>query len=109
MYCAVNVKQIDNGTFEIRSGITLKGIFNPVHSQSGWAGDDAPRSVFPNVSGNPKYVKPNMGGHYSDATFVGDNTNSKRGILKLKYPMEHGVVVDWNDMELCWHHIWSCK
>ena len=28
----------------------------------------------------------------------------KRGILSLKYPIEHGVVTNWDDMEKIWHH-----
>ncbi|KAL4838754.1 hypothetical protein H8958_012820 [Nasalis larvatus] len=30
---------------------------------------------------------------------------SKRGILTLKYPIEHGIVTNWEDMEKIWHHI----
>ena len=27
-----------------------------------------------------------------------------RGVLLLKYPIEHGVVNNWDDMEKIWHH-----
>jgi centractin len=30
-----------------------------------------------------------------------------RGLLKLKYPIEHGIVTDWADMERIWAHIYS--
>merc|ERR1711924_544375 len=29
---------------------------------------------------------------------------SKRGILTLKYPIEHGIVTNWDDMEKIWHY-----
>ena len=35
---------------------------------------------------------------------MGEEANAKRGILALKYPIEHGIVTDWDDMEKIWHH-----
>jgi len=36
--------------------------------------------------------------------YVGDEANKKRGVLILKYPIEHGIVTNWDDMEKIWHH-----
>ena len=30
--------------------------------------------------------------------------DKSRGLLKLSYPMEHGVVQNWDDMEAVWRH-----
>lgn len=35
---------------------------------------------------------------------MGDEAQAKRGILSLKYPIEHGVVHNWDDMEKIWNH-----
>ena len=36
--------------------------------------------------------------------YIGDEDQSKRGVLKLSYPIEHGIITSWDDMEKVWHH-----
>merc|ERR1712019_245020 len=64
---------------------------------------DAPRCVFPSVVGRPRYQQQMVGIAQKDA-YVGDEAMSKKGVLGLRYPIAHGIVTSWDDMEKIWHH-----
>jgi actin-related protein len=79
---------IDNGSGMVKAGI---------------AGDNAPRCVFPSIIGRPRY-KGAMINLQIRSEYIGDEAQSKRGMLTLKYPIEHGIVTNWDDMEKIWYH-----
>lgn len=72
-------------------------------SKTGFAGEDAPRAVFPCIVGRPKHTEVMVGMGEADH-YVGDSALVRRGVLTIKYPIEHGIVTNWDDMEKIWHH-----
>ena len=71
--------------------------------KAGFAHDDAPRAVFPSMVGRPRHTGVMVGMGQKDA-YVGTEAQNRRGILKIEYPLDHGVVTNWDDMEKIWHH-----
>ena len=71
--------------------------------KAGFAGDDAPRAVFPSIVGRPKHPGIMVGMDQKDA-YVGDEAQSKRSVLTRKSPSEHGIVASWDDVEKTGHH-----
>lgn len=68
--------------------------------RAGFAGDDAPSVVFPSIIGHRLDEEIMVGVD----SFVGDEAQCKRDVLNLKYPIECGIVTNWDDMERLWHH-----
>lgn len=71
--------------------------------KAGFSGDDAPRAVFPCVVGHAKHDMA-MVGLCDEDTYIGDEAQIRRGVLTISYPLDHGVVTNWDDMEKVWHY-----
>lgn len=48
-----------------------------------------------------------MAGAVEGDTFIGRKAQEYRGLLKIRYPLEHGIVTDWEDMERIWQYIYT--
>jgi centractin len=82
---------IDNGTGMLKAG---------------FAGADKPRVVFRSCVGRAKHQRIIPGGALEGGDlFVGSKVEEHRGALLLSYPMEHGVVQNWQEMEKMWSHV----
>jgi len=79
---------VDNGSGMVKAGL---------------AGEDAPSNIFGSIVGKPKHTGIMVGMEQKDA-YVGDEAQAKRGILLLSYPIAHGIITSWDDMEKIWHH-----
>ena len=80
--------------------------------KAGFSGEDAPCCVFSAVIGKPKYKTTMICGSDkipNDIIYIGDDAQSKRGILKLNYPIEHGIVTDWDAMERLWDYTFESQ
>jgi centractin len=82
---------LDNGSGTIRAG---------------YAGSDLPTAYFPSYVGRPKHTRVLAGAVEGDV-FIGSRAQELRGLLKIKYPLEHGIVTDWDDMERIWTYVYE--
>ncbi|XP_071942862.1 actin, cytoplasmic 2-like [Antedon mediterranea] len=73
--------------------------------KAGFAGDDAPKVVFPTLTGRQsKESQMARMARNEDILYIGNEAQSNRSRLTLQCPIEHGIVTNWDDMEKIWHH-----
>lgn len=92
-----------NEEVEVESAIAPEALVIDNGSSSckaGFAGHNSPRVVLPTLVGHLKVTQDTD----RKEKYVGAEAYSKRSILNLNYPIEHGIVKNWEDMEKLWHH-----
>ena len=67
--------------------------------KAGFAGEDAPKSIFPTLVGRTR--------NKEEKISIGEEAQRKRGILRLGYPIEKGLIKDWEGMEEIWEDIFK--
>ncbi|XP_017837415.1 actin-like protein 53D isoform X2 [Drosophila busckii] len=69
--------------------------------KAGFSNESTPSVVFPSIVGRPRHLNVILESAISDSV-IGEAAAKMRGILTLKYPIEHGIVNNWPDMEKIW-------
>ena len=67
--------------------------------KAGFSGRDMTSAIIQTVIGRPHEEE--------DYTLNGQQALKKQALVSLKYPIEHGVVVDWQSMERLYDHTFS--
>ncbi|XP_071485679.1 uncharacterized protein [Diadema antillarum] len=84
--CAV---VIDNGSGVLKAGL---------------AGNDHPSAVFSSVVGKLKLRSSKLP---IREYYVGHDAQKRRHLLNLSYPINHGIITDWDAMETIWRHMFD--
>lgn len=78
----------------------------------GFAGSNFPESVFPSMLGRPQLsADMDMLGEGIELKdiMVGDEAAAVRSALQISYPVENGIVRNWEDMEHLWNYTFTDK
>ncbi|XP_006871797.1 PREDICTED: actin-related protein T2 [Chrysochloris asiatica] len=74
--------------------------------KAGLSGEIGPRHVISSIIGHPK-LKTASAGANQKKYFVGEEALYKYETLQLHYPIERGLVTNWDDMEKLWQHLFE--
>jgi len=72
----------------------------------GFGGETTPAFVFPSIVGTPNQ-KGIDDGLDMDDRYIGHDASVKKGLLSIHYPISHGVIQNWDEMELIWEYSFS--
>ena len=71
------------------------------YMKAGFSGEEAPKVMFPTIVGKTK-VEGIYVGDEKKQSIIGTEAEKKFGILDISYPIQGGVVVNWDEMERIW-------
>ena len=69
--------------------------------KAGFGDEDSPRTLFPSIVGCARV----RGIRGQKDVYVGHDARSTREGLTLKYPIQHGIITDRDEMVEIWGHI----
>ncbi|RNA01657.1 actin-related 2 [Brachionus plicatilis] len=76
----------------------------------GFAGSNLPDHIFPSLVDRPilrsNFISANIG---KEDIFLGDEASQLRNILELSYPMDNGMVRNWDDMIHLWDYTFGAN
>lgn len=74
----------------------------------GFAGSNFPSHIFPSLVGRPILrSQAKVGDITLKDVHVGDEASELRAMLEVNYPMDNGIVRNWDDMRIVWGHTWE--
>jgi actin-related protein len=76
--------------------------------KAGFAGDDNPCVAFSTVVGRLYRAETSLPTSQRDQ-YIGEEAIANKESLSICYPIEHGIVTNWDDMEKIWHHLFFNK
>jgi actin-related protein len=74
--------------------------------KAGFSGDDHPSAIFPTIIGRRRRAAA-ISETGEKVQYIGKQALTNKDILTIHYPIEHGIVTNWDDMENIWHHTFS--
>ena len=75
---------VDNGSDTVRAG---------------YAGENAPKTAFPCVTGRPRKCGPQVVERLLQNHYIGYEAQDHWRFVDLRHPVEYGIVTNWDDME----------
>ena len=72
----------------------------------GYGGQNFPSSIFPSMIGRPILRAEEAISETLELKDImcGDEAAAVRSVLDIKYPVENGIVRNWEDMEYLWNY-----